>query len=154
MYNSFTSTHPVAPGLNPSEAAAARLEAAANRRMGVDAYALRMQAAVRGSHEWIVTSARDARNHGCSTWLSRYEDMVTDPRGWSERFASVMRLDAPLSRKALADWAAQQSRIRPDESSHTAYVHPGAFASRLQPPTILQLIANLSRKQLQRSGYF
>ena len=33
-------------------------------------------------------------------------------------------------------------------------LHPGAFASRLQPPTILQLIANLSRKQLQRSGYF
>ena len=154
MYNSFTSTHPPPPSLSKSQAAAFRLEQAKQHSTGIDVYSLKYQTEVRQMHEWIIASAAEARRHGCSTWMSRYEQMVEDPKGWQEQFGSVMRLKSEKSRKVLRSWAAEESRLSSDERWHTAYVHPGAFASKLQPATILQLLSNLSAAQLQKSGYF
>ena len=154
MFNSFTATHPPPPSFSESQAAEYRRNQAWQHASGIDAYALQQQAGLRFTQDWVIASHSEARRRGCATWLARYEDMVEDPLGWVERFSNALQLDAPKSRQRIISWAEKESKINADESTHTAYVHPGAFARMLQPTTVSMLIANLSRTQLQQSGYF
>lgn len=154
MFNSFTATHPPPPSFSASQSAEYRRNQAEQHAAGIDEYVLEQQASLRSAHEWVITSSSAARKRGCATWIARYEDMVEDPYGWSEQFATMLHLDAPKTRQRITSWAEKESKVSADEGTHAAYVHPGAFARMLKPTTVSMLIANLSRMQLRQSGYF
>ena len=73
--------------------------------------------------------------------LLRYEQMVTDYRGWLQRFSEPFPLpDRQRLIDQLASQAAQLFPRRPhDVMTHVRHVTPGDFRAKLQLPTILAL---------------
>lgn len=73
--------------------------------------------------------------------LLRYEQMVTDYRGWLRQFIAPFPVP---ERQSLVDrLAAQQSQLFPrrrhDVMTHVRHVTPGDFYAKLQPSTIRRL---------------
>ena len=64
----------------------------------------------------------------------------------------------PVLRPTPADEAAaalvSALRMRLDNATHTAYVHPGAYAEHLRPETILALTRATPPYVRRASGYF
>ena len=115
-------------------------------------------------HELLLTLAKQAAQRCASSWVSHYEELVSRPLSWAARFVQATGLEenetqADALRQRFRNWAhweerLTQARARPNEKKHAAYVRPGQFLALLKPPTISALLQNLSRSEVELSGYF
>ena len=114
-------------------------------------------------HELLFRLAKQAARR-CNVWVSHYEELVSYPQSWAARFMEAVGFgenatQADAFRRRFREWAQQEERLaqqreRPNQKKHAAYVRPGQFLSLLRPPTIVEMLQNLSKSEVLLSGYF
>ena len=155
QFQSFTFTHSLPTDIDAAERERIVADRARQRAMGVDAYAAENLSGLLGRMSAAIAGLRSVSG-ACRVWFSRYEDMVEGPF-WNDEFERFFDVARGKRRKGLRAQFRATEAVAVDNTTHVAYLHPGAYVAHLAPATVVELtrrVAAEAPEVLRASGYF